>query len=154
MSRRVRSVIDSSVSPIAAAVAGTLRSSSTAAAAWRRMSLLGVSAILLPAFACGQDAAGAGANKSDGEDVDTVIVTGVRREAMDKAVDRKKNAESIADSIVADEAGMLPDNSLTEVLQRVPGVTMSRFLDADHTSTEGNGIQVRGMSGVAARLNG
>jgi iron complex outermembrane recepter protein len=33
-------------------------------------------------------------------------------------------------------------------------VTISRFLDADHFSTEGNGIQVRGMSGVAARLNG
>ena len=122
---------------------------------WRRTSLLGVSAVLLPAFVAAQDAANTGSqatNQTEGN-VETIVVS-ARREALQNATERKKNAESIVDSVVADEAGMLPDNSITEVLQRVPGVTMSRFLDADHTAIEGNGIQVRGMSGVAARLNG
>jgi TonB-dependent receptor len=61
------------------------------------------------------------------------------------------------DSVVADDAGKLPDNSITEVLQRVPGVTIVRFAainDPDHYSVEGSGIQIRGLSGVASRLNG
>lgn len=85
-----------------------------------------------------------------------IIVTG-RRQALQSADNRKKNAETIIDSVVADEAGKLPDNSITEVLQRVSGVTIVRFSalnDPDHFSVEGSGIQVRGLSGVASRLNG
>ena len=89
-------------------------------------------------------------------EIDTVVVTG-RRAALENATERKKNSESIIDSVVADEAGMLPDNSITEVLQRVAGVSIVRFSslnDPDHFSAEGSGIQVRGLSGVAGRLNG
>jgi iron complex outermembrane receptor protein len=85
------------------------------------------------------------------------ITVTARRIALKDADDRKKNAESMIDSVVADEAGLLPDNSVTEVLQRVAGVTMVRFAalnDPDHYSDEGSGIQVRGLSGVDARLNG
>ncbi|PZQ56520.1 MAG: hypothetical protein DI555_03950 [Novosphingobium pentaromativorans] len=89
-------------------------------------------------------------------ETDAIVVTG-RRAALQSADDRKKNAISIVDSVVADDAGKLPDNSITEVLQRVPGVTIVRFQslnDPDHYSAEGSGIQIRGMSGVASRLNG
>ncbi|MGO4170087.1 TonB-dependent receptor [Novosphingobium sp. PhB57] len=89
-------------------------------------------------------------------DTDAIVVTG-RRAALQSADDRKKNAISIVDSVVADDAGKLPDNSITEVLQRVPGVTIVRFQslnDPDHYSAEGSGIQIRGLSGVASRLNG
>ena len=85
-----------------------------------------------------------------------IVVTG-RRAALQAAEQRKKNSESIIDSVVADEAGKLPDNSITEVLQRVSGVSIVRFAalnDPDHFSVEGSGIQVRGLSGVASRLNG
>jgi iron complex outermembrane receptor protein len=146
MSQRFRSVLSSSKKSVAIAVADVLHHSKRSAGNWRRASLLGVSAALLPALASAQ-------NNPSADDVETVVVS-ARREALQNATERKKNAESIVDSVVADDAGMLPDNSITEVLQRVPGVTISRFLDADHFSTEGNGIQVRGMSGVAARLNG
>jgi TonB-dependent receptor len=87
---------------------------------------------------------------------DTIIVTG-RRAALQSADERKRNAETIVDSVVADDAGKLPDNSITEVLQRVSGVTIVRFgalNDPDHYSVEGTGIQVRGLTGVASRLNG
>jgi iron complex outermembrane receptor protein len=85
-----------------------------------------------------------------------IVVTG-RRAALQAAEQRKKNSESIVDSVVADEAGKLPDNSITEVLQRVSGVSIVRFAalnDPDHFSVEGSGIQVRGLTGVASRLNG
>ena len=85
------------------------------------------------------------------------IVVTARREALISADARKRDSETIEDSVVADEAGLLPDNSVTEVLQRVSGVTMVRFAalnDPDHFSAEGSGIQVRGLSSVAARLNG
>lgn len=86
----------------------------------------------------------------------SIVVTG-RREALQKADARKRNSETIIDSVVADDAGRLPDNSITEVLQRVSGVTIVRFAalnDPDHFSVEGSGIQVRGLTGVASRLNG
>ena len=89
-------------------------------------------------------------------DLGEIVVT-ARREALTSADARKRDSETMIDSIVADEAGLLPDNSVTEVLQRVSGVTMVRFAalnDPDHYSSEGSGIQVRGLSGVAARLNG
>jgi iron complex outermembrane receptor protein len=85
-----------------------------------------------------------------------IVVTG-RRAALQAAEQRKKNSESIVDSVVADEAGKLPDNSITEVLQRVSGVSIVRFAalnDPDHFSVEGSGVQVRGLTGVASRLNG
>jgi len=87
---------------------------------------------------------------------DEIVVT-ARRRALQAADERKRNSESIIDSVVADEAGKLPDNSITEVLQRVAGVSIVRFgalNDPDHFSVEGSGIQVRGLTGVASRLNG
>ncbi|WP_395335026.1 TonB-dependent receptor [Novosphingobium sp. BL-8H] len=119
---------------------------------------LGVSATALiacavPGAAWAQDEA---AQAPTAAESDAIVVTG-RRAAMQSADDRKKNAISIVDSVVADDAGKLPDNSITEVLQRVPGVTIVRFQslnDPDHFSAEGSGIQLRGLSGVASRLNG
>ena len=85
-----------------------------------------------------------------------VTVTG-RRAAIQNATARKQLSDTVIDSIVADEAGKLPDTSLTEVLQRVSGVTITRFASLgspDQFSFEGSGIQIRGLSGVTALLNG
>lgn len=104
------------------------------------------------AYAQGSTNTGAGA----ASDNDVVVVT-ARRKALQTATDRKKNSDTVIDSIVADEAGKLPDNSVTEVLQRVSGVSIVRYgalNDPDHFSAEGSGIQVRGLTGVAGFLNG
>lgn len=98
----------------------------------------------------------AGDASQDLSQVEDIIITG-RRAALEAATERKRKSETIIDSVVADEAGKLPDNSITEVLQRVAGVTIVRFAalgDPDHFSVEGSGVQVRGLSGVASRLNG
>ena len=88
--------------------------------------------------------------------VETVVVTG-RREALENAQKIKENADQIVDAVVADDAGKLPDNSVTEVLSRVPGVTIGRFAavgDPDHYSIEGSGVAVRGLTQVSSLLNG
>ncbi len=118
------------------------------------LALLGAGAPLAAYAQAGAAPAAAGGDDAAGDR--DIIVTG-RRAALQSADDRKKNAAMITDSVVADEAGKLPDNSITEVLQRVSGVTIVRFSalnDPDHFSVEGSGIQVRGLSGVASRLNG
>jgi len=86
----------------------------------------------------------------------TIVVTG-QRAALQSAQKLKQQAEEIIDSVVAEEAGKLPDKSITEVLQRVVGVTMNRNRsrgDPEHFSVEGSGISVRGLTWGASNLNG
>jgi iron complex outermembrane receptor protein len=96
----------------------------------------------------------------DGEVVDTVkeVVVTARRRALQSAIEIKKNSDTLVDSVVADEAGKLPDNSITEVLQRVSGVSISRFGGTNGGSTafqiEGSGITVRGLPFNSSMLNG
>ncbi len=102
--------------------------------------------------AAGQDVGQPAADAVGGD----IVVTG-RRAALEAADERKRRSETIVDSVVADDAGKLPDNSITEVLQRVSGVSIVRFAalgDPDHYSVQGSGVQVRGLTGVASRLNG
>jgi hypothetical protein len=57
----------------------------------------------------------------------------------------------VVDAITASDIGALPDRSVTEALQRVPGVSISRFAaanDPDHFSVEGSGVAVRGLTFV------
>ena len=85
-----------------------------------------------------------------------VVVTGQRR-ALENAQTIKKNADEVVDSIVADEAGKMPDRSIAEVLQRVVGVTIDRVGnkgDPQHFGVEGTGVTVRGLSYVRSELNG
>jgi len=90
------------------------------------------------------------------ENLQEVVVTGLRR-SLESAQEIKKNAEVFVDSITADDIGALPDRSVTEALQRVPGVSISRFAagaDPDHFSIEGSGVVVRGLPQVRSELNG
>lgn len=87
--------------------------------------------------------------------VEEVIVTG-QRASIQSAQDVKKNSAVVVDSIVAEDIGKLPDRSVTEALQRVPGVTIGRYTnnDAEHPAAEGSGVAVRGLSQVRSELNG
>ncbi|CAN7489344.1 TonB-dependent receptor [Duganella sp. LjRoot269] len=86
----------------------------------------------------------------------TVIVSG-QRASLQSAQKLKQNADEIIDGVVAEEAGKLPDRSITEVLQRVVGVTIDRNRsrgDPEHFSVEGSGISVRGLTWGSSTLNG
>ncbi len=75
------------------------------------------------------------AEESGGGDI---VVTGLR-ESLRRAVDIKRSAPNIVDSIVAEDIGKLPDQNIAEAIQRVPGVTISR------DNGEGQFITVRGL---------
>jgi len=89
---------------------------------------------------------------------DLVVVVTARRKALQTAIEIKKKSDTIVDSIVADEAGQLPDTSITEVLSRVSGVTLSRFSVANSGTPsfqiEGTGISVRGLPYNSSTVNG
>ena len=89
-------------------------------------------------------------------EVTQVVITG-QRAALQSAQKIKQNSDEIVDSIVADDIGKLPDRSVTEVLQRIVGVTISHTIssnDPEHYSVEGSGVNIRGLSYVRSELNG
>ncbi|HEU6455069.1 MAG TPA: TonB-dependent receptor [Roseateles sp.] len=94
--------------------------------------------------------------KKDAQQLETVIVSG-RRAALATAQKIKQDSDEIVDSVVADEIGKLPDRSVSEVLQRIVGATMSRVSasnDPVHFSVEGSGVNIRGLTYVSSTLNG
>lgn len=97
--------------------------------------------------AAAQEAAGA---------MEEIIVTGYRK-SLESAQEIKRNADTIVDSVTAEDIGALPDRSVTEALQRIPGVSINRFaagVDPDHFSVEGSGVVVRGLTYVRSEFNG
>ncbi len=85
-----------------------------------------------------------------------IVVTGLRAN-LDSAQNRKRNAETVVDSISSEDIGSFPDKSVAEALQRVPGVTVVRFAgtdDTSHFSAEPSGVIVRGLPQVRSEFNG
>ncbi len=85
-----------------------------------------------------------------------IVVTGIRS-SLANSQNIRRNADTFVDAITAEDIGALPDRSVTEALQRVPGVAISRFAagnDPDHFSVEGSGVVVRGLNFVRSELNG
>ncbi|MEX2499929.1 MAG: TonB-dependent receptor [Wenzhouxiangellaceae bacterium] len=79
--------------------------------------------------------------RQDGEDaaeLDAVTVTGYRGSVM-RAMDRKRDAIGVVDSITAEDIGKFPDQNLAESLQRITGVSI------DRNNNEGSQITVRGL---------
>jgi iron complex outermembrane receptor protein len=94
-----------------------------------------------------------------------VVVVSGQRAALQSAQNIKRNNDEIVDSIVADDIGKLPDRSVNEVLQRIPGVTIDRTMNRGDPSqgvgdgvnrfaSEGTGVSIRGLSYVRSELNG
>ncbi len=85
-----------------------------------------------------------------------VVITGIRN-SINSAQELKRNADTVKDVITAADIGALPDKSVTEALQRVPGVTIERFAsssDPKHYADEGTGVLVRGLDRVRSEVNG
>jgi TonB-dependent receptor len=99
---------------------------------------------------------GGAANAQSDAQMETVVVTG-QRAAIESAIQLKAKAEEIIDSVSAEDVGKLPDNSVTEVLQRVPGVNITRIQTGGNSENyvgEGTGITIRGLDSVVSQLNG
>ncbi len=89
-------------------------------------------------------------------DENVIIVSGIRQ-SLANAQDIKRDSDTVVDAITAEDIGALPDRSVTEALQRVPGIAINRFAgsnDPDHFSVEGSGVVVRGLNFVRSEFNG
>ena len=78
---------------------------------------------------------------SEHAQVEVIEIKGIRGSIM-SAQDLKRFADTVKDVITATDIGALPDKSVTEALQRVPGVTIERFASSDdpkHYADEGTG---------------
>ncbi len=83
----------------------------------------------------------------DFELVEEVVIWGVRA-SQSKAIQFKRKSANVVDSIVAEDIGRMPDTTITDSLQRVPGVQITR------EANQGTSLNVRGMPQVLTTLNG
>src|SRR5690606_29612962 len=79
--------------------------------------------------------------------VEEVLVQGIRA-SQANAISTKRDAASVVDAISAEDIGKLPDVTIADSLQRIPGIQVER------TAGEGGPVQIRGLSNVATSLNG
>jgi TonB-dependent receptor len=85
-----------------------------------------------------------------------IVVTGIRA-SLQSARNIKKNANQMVDAVSAQDIGALPDRSVSEALQRIPGVTLQRTdqaRDPARLSAEGGAIFIRGLSWTKSEFNG
>ncbi|HSV54136.1 MAG TPA: TonB-dependent receptor [Burkholderiaceae bacterium] len=109
------------------------------------------SALVLPAWGqpVSTEPANANANAPAGDtpSLKPVIVTGTKA-SLATAQEIKYNASGIVDAVVAEDIQRLPDISVTEALQRVTGLQITR------DRGEGGSVTIRGLTQVQTTLNG
>jgi TonB-dependent receptor len=116
--------------------------------------LVGIWAVALSVSAHAQES---DTDEDESNDRIEEIVVSAQRQSIMSAQAIKRDADQIVDSIVATDIGKLPDRSVTEALQRIPGVSITHFKelnDPEHFSAEGSGVMVRGLTMVRSELNG
>ncbi|MBI1685690.1 TonB-dependent receptor [Caulobacter hibisci] len=112
----------------------------TSTSLWSGISSAALAAAMFaaPAVAQAQAAPAAPAGQTTEPDaVEEVVVTGIRA-SLRSAMDVKRNSLQVVDTISAEDIGDFPDKNLSEALQRVTGVQISR------QDGEGRGVSIRG----------
>ena len=79
------------------------------------------------------------AQDTDSEDVEEVVVTGIKKSLI-SAIDIKRKNVGVVDAITAEDFGKFPDNNLAESLARVVGIGI------DRSNVEGERVAVRGLA--------
>lgn len=88
-----------------------------------------------------------GSDSADDGALETIVVTGTRAN-LATAQGIKRDKIEIVDAVAADDIAKLPDFSVTEALQRVTGVQVSR------DRGEGGTVTIRGLTQMETTLNG
>jgi TonB-dependent receptor len=110
------------------------------------------SLLVLAAFAAAVPALA----QAESGSMETIVVTGVRA-SIENAIQIKRNADTVVDSISSTDIGVFPDKSISDALQRVPGITVNRLQsndDSTHPSGEPTSILLRGLTQVQTLFNG
>ncbi len=78
--------------------------------------------------------------KTADENIEVIQVTGIRG-SLKEALNKKRFAEAVVDSISAEDIGKFPDRNIAESLQRIPGITIAR-----NFAGEGGNVSIRGTN--------
>jgi iron complex outermembrane recepter protein len=73
------------------------------------------------------------------ETLEEIVVTGTRA-ALAESLERKKDAQGVQDSIVAEDLGRFPDDNVADSLSHITGITLQRTRGG-----EGQYVNVRGL---------
>lgn len=92
--------------------------------------IVGGAVLINPVYAQDQD--------QSGEELDTVVVTGLRG-SLKASLETKRDALGVVDSINAEDIGKFPDTNLAESLQRITGISI------DRRNGEGSQVTARGF---------
>jgi len=90
--------------------------------------------------------ADAAASAPGAEDVKRVVINGTRA-SQQSGIERKKNAATAMDSIVAEDVGAFPDRNIGEAISRISGVALDRG-----DFGEGISVAIRGNSADLTRV--
>lgn len=113
-----------------------------------RISLLAMSvAVLLSAPAQAQSTEQKAPGKTAEQDIERLEIRGIAA-SNKQNLNNKRFSEQVVDTITAEDLGKLPDVTITDTLQRIPGVQIRR------SAGEGSTVNVRGMPQVTTLLNG
>lgn len=92
--------------------------------------IVGGAVLINPVFAQEQE--------QSGEELDTVVVTGLRG-SLKASLETKRDALGVVDSINSEDIGKFPDTNLAESLQRITGISI------DRRNGEGAQVTARGF---------
>ena len=87
------------------------------------------------------------ADNKDDADIERIEVRGIAASSKEN-LNSKRFSNSVIDSITAEDIGKLPDVTIADTLQRIPGVQIRR------EAGEGSTANIRGIPQVATLLNG
>ena len=108
----------------------------------RRSTLLGTAI----AFALyGHSATAQTASSAGGEEIEEVIVTGIRA-SVEKSLDVKRNADARLEVVTAEEVGKLPAHNVADALRGLPGVNISSSSADEGGFDESDRVSLRGTS--------
>jgi len=104
------------------------------ASRWALFAGMAAGVLAAPAYAQQQ-----GQGQQASAESDIIVVTGVRG-SLQRALNQKERADSIVDGISAEDIAKFPDSNISESLQRISGVTITR------NNGEGELVSIRGLA--------
>jgi iron complex outermembrane receptor protein len=81
------------------------------------------------------------------DDLTEIVVTGFR-ESLESALNRKRDSIQPIESVTAEDIGKMPDQNVSESLQRLPGISINR------SGGKGTQVLIDGLSNNLITLNG
>jgi iron complex outermembrane recepter protein len=81
------------------------------------------------------------------DDLQEIVVTGFR-ESLQSALNRKRDSIQPIESVVAEDIGKMPDQNVSESLQRLPGISINR------SGGKGTQVLIDGLGNNLITLNG